>query len=95
MINLIFNRVESDEYKNLFLVLDKINTDGFNTGLHYINFTPDCDVDAVINAVNTQERKTLVDIPQDAIAAIKAEATSWTPEVIAAYQAAQAAATPA
>jgi hypothetical protein len=89
MLNLIFNRVESDAYKNLFLVLDKINSDGLNMGPHYINFIPGCNIDALVAAVNTPERKTLANIPEDGIAALKTESAAWTPEVIAAYQAAQ------
>ena len=76
---------------NIFLALQKTSSDGDALGTHYINFPPDCDIDAYADSA-VASLGNFNAVPTDSINQIKALAQLlWTPECIAAYQAAQAA----
>ena len=78
----------------IFLRMCKVSSDGDRTGMHYVCFYPGENIDTVAENVNLS----IVEmgygiIPVEFVARVKAIADlTWTAEVIAAYQAAQAAA---
>jgi hypothetical protein len=79
--------IQHESNGNIFLALQKTSSDGDALGTHYINFPPDCDIDAyAASAVTALGNFNAV--PTDSINQVKALAQLlWTPEVIAAYQA--------
>tara|TARA_R110000868_G_scaffold357606_2_gene619117 strand:- start:146 stop:442 length:297 start_codon:yes stop_codon:yes gene_type:complete len=92
MKNLTHKFIQHEANGNIFLALQKTSSDGDALGTHYINFPPDCDIDAyAASAVTALGNFNAV--PTESINQVKALAQLlWTAECIAAYQAAQAAA---
>ena len=92
MKNLTHKFIQHEANGNIFLALQKTSSDGDALGTHYINFPPDCDIDAyAASAVTTLGNFNAV--PSDSVNQVKTLAQLlWTAEVVAAYQAAQAAA---
>ena len=92
MKNLTHKFIQHEANGNIFLVLQKTSSDGDALGTHYINFPPDCDINAYAASAVTALGN-FNPVPTDSINQVKALAQLlWTAEVIAAYQAAQAAA---
>ena len=90
----VLDRLELLPSNEIFLRMCKVSSDGDRMGTHYVCFYPGENIDTVAENVNLS----IVEmgygiIPVEFVARVKAIADlTWTAEVVAAYQAAQAAA---
>ncbi len=93
MKTLIIDQIEVTQNGTIQVRMHKLSSDGDNIGNHRTAITPGGDVDAQIAAVNTHmATEGFASIPQTDVDRLKAiAAATWTEEVIAAYQAYQAA----
>ena len=86
---LVFDGIETSKLGSVFLRLRKFSSDGDYLGTHHIEFVPGCNISDMMAAVNgnfaSDNFAPFTDTSQvEAVAQV-----IWTPEVIAAYQAAQ------
>lgn len=92
MKQLIIDQIEVTQNGTVQVRMHKLSSDGDMIGNHRTSIEPGGDIDAQVAAVNNHmATENFAPIPQADTDRLKAIATAaWTPEVIAAYQAAQA-----
>ena len=89
----VLDAVEVLPDNQIFLRMCKVSSDGDRTGMHYVCFYPGENINTVAENANLS----IVEmgygvIPVEFVARVQAIANStWTAEVVAAYQAAEAA----
>ena len=92
MKSLIIDQIELTQNGTIQVRMHKLSSDGDNIGNHRTAIEPGGDIDAQMAAVNAHmATENFAPIPQADVDRLKSiAAAAWTPEVIAAYQAAQA-----